>query len=149
MVPHETAAVLARSVYTIQPCIMSLHCNYDMQFSHSFRATFTLYCTMKVKGRFLFDHRHSRTGYLSLKLGLLPGQLVVERSHPCSVLSKWTRPTARSSVRAVDLYIQVHGACAYARQARVLPFLSLQQRTESCDQLRDVTSVCLTKKLRK
>ena len=25
LVPHETAAVSARSVYTIQPCIMSLH----------------------------------------------------------------------------------------------------------------------------
>ena len=25
LVPHETAAVLARSVYTIQPCTMSLH----------------------------------------------------------------------------------------------------------------------------
>ena len=25
LVPHETAAVLARSVYTIQPCTISLH----------------------------------------------------------------------------------------------------------------------------
>ena len=25
LVPHETAAVTARSVYTIQPCAMSLH----------------------------------------------------------------------------------------------------------------------------
>ena len=28
LVPHETAAVSARSVYTIQPCTMSFHANF-------------------------------------------------------------------------------------------------------------------------
>ena len=29
LVTHETAAVSARSVYTIQPCTMSLHTSYS------------------------------------------------------------------------------------------------------------------------
>ena len=35
LVPHETAAVLAHSVYTIQPCTMSLHAKPCMSFDFS------------------------------------------------------------------------------------------------------------------
>ena len=35
LVTHETAAVSARSVYTIQPCSMSLHTSYSALLSKS------------------------------------------------------------------------------------------------------------------